>query len=142
MTPSAAGRDAAEGRDPRAERLWQDARIDSAQARHGYLVEDPAERSDWPTSTRYAFFLTPDGECFHNTTVTGGKPAKEGPLALKRELRETDASLAKLATEPWRRPRRKPHRLTRSIEELTAQLEARSAERRRRRRKRRTRARR
>ncbi|MGZ7061029.1 MAG: chromosome segregation protein SMC, partial [Candidatus Angelobacter sp.] len=28
------------------------------------------------------------GECFHNVTVTGGKQRKEGPLSLKRELRE------------------------------------------------------
>ncbi len=42
-------------------------------------------------ATRYAYFLTPEGECFHNATVTGGKPASEGPLALKRELRETES---------------------------------------------------
>ena len=36
-----------------------------------------------------AFFLSPNGECFHNVTVTGGKPSVEGPLALKRELRST-----------------------------------------------------
>ncbi len=36
----------------------------------------------------------PSGECFHNTTVTGGKPASEGPLALKRDLRETEKKLA------------------------------------------------
>ena len=50
------------------------------------------------TSTCKAFFLTPGGECFHNTTVTGGKPASEGPLALKRDLRETEKKLAR-----WRR---------------------------------------
>ena len=47
----------------------------------------------------YAFFLTPEGECFHNATVTGGKPASEGPLALKRELREAEGRLGKLESE-------------------------------------------
>src|SRR5262249_16294859 len=40
-----------------------------------------------------AYFLSSTGECFHNVTVTGGKQRKEGPLSLKRELRE----LTKLA---------------------------------------------
>ena len=55
-------------------------------------------RSGWLREHTHAFFLTPEGECFHNATVTGGKPASEGPLALKRELRETETRLAKLET--------------------------------------------
>jgi hypothetical protein len=36
--------------------------------------------------------------------VTGGKPASEGPLALKRELRDAENRLGKM--EPrWRRRR-------------------------------------
>jgi hypothetical protein len=35
-----------------------------------------------------AFFLSQSGECFHNVTVTGGKQRAEGPLSMKRELRE------------------------------------------------------
>jgi chromosome segregation protein len=35
-----------------------------------------------------AFFLSQAGECFHNVTVTGGKQRSEGPLSMKRELRE------------------------------------------------------
>src|SRR5216684_6726140 len=35
-----------------------------------------------------AFFLSHSGECFHNVTVTGGKQRAEGPLSMKRELRE------------------------------------------------------
>ena len=35
-----------------------------------------------------AFFLSQAGECFHNVTVTGGKQRAEGPLSMKRELRE------------------------------------------------------
>jgi chromosome segregation protein len=56
-----------------------------------------------------AYFLTPSGECFHNTTVTGGKPASEGPLALKRELRETENRWPN-SKPPWQRRRRKPRR--------------------------------
>ena len=61
--------------------------------RDGYLVETRRWRSDWRTQHTHAYFLTPEGECFHNATVTGGKPASEGPLALKRELRETEMRL-------------------------------------------------
>jgi chromosome segregation protein len=77
----------------------------------------------------YAFFLTPDGECFHNSTVTGGKPSTEGPLALKRELREIDGKLARLA-QSLGQAETEAAALTRKIEELTAQLEARNEERR------------
>jgi chromosome segregation protein len=82
-----------------------------------------------PRAMTHAFFLTPEGECFHNATVTGGKPASEGPLALKRELRETEARLAKLETS-LAQAESDAAALAREAEELTAQLEARSAERR------------
>jgi chromosome segregation protein len=97
---------------------------------NGYLVEDPAEAMRLAAHHIHAYFLTPGGECFHNTTVTGGKPAAEGPLALKRELRETEARLAKLETA-LAQAETEAAALTRSIEDLTAQLEARSEERRR-----------
>jgi chromosome segregation protein len=96
---------------------------------NGYLVDDPAEALRLANHYNYAFFLTPSGECFHNTTVTGGKPASEGPLALKRELRDTENRLAKLVTA-LAQAETEAAALTRSIEELTAQLEARSEERR------------
>ena len=75
------------------------------------------------------YFLTPGGECFHNATVTGGKPSSEGPLALKRELRETAKRLAVLETN-LAQAEAEAATLTRNIEEMTAQLEARSGERR------------
>ena len=37
------------------------------------------------------YFLLPDGVCYHGHTVSGGKKTSSGPLALKRELRETKA---------------------------------------------------
>jgi len=97
--------------------------------RYGYLVEDPEEALRLAARHPYAFFLTPGGECFHNATVTGGKPASEGPLALKRELREAAGRLGKLETV-LAEAEIETATLTRTIEELAAQLEARSGERR------------
>jgi len=96
---------------------------------NGYLVEDPTEAVRLSTLHTHAFFLTSAGECFHNTTVTGGKPAAEGPLALKRELRETESRLARLATG-LAQAESESAALTRSIEELTAQSAAADAQRR------------
>jgi len=97
--------------------------------KHGYLVADSAEALRMAALYPYAFFLTPEGECFHNATVTGGKPASEGPLALKRELRETESRLAKLETG-LAQAETEAVALTRNIEELAAQLESHSEERR------------
>jgi chromosome segregation protein len=97
--------------------------------RHGYLVEDSNEAMRLAALHPYAFFLTPGGECFHNATVTGGKPASEGPLALKRELRETRSRLAKIETGVALAETQAELQI-RAIQDLTAQLEQRSAERR------------
>jgi chromosome segregation protein len=97
--------------------------------KHGYLVEDSAEAQRMASLHPLAFFLTPEGECFHNATVTGGKPASEGPLALKRELREAENRLGKLETG-LAQAEMETAALTRKIEELTTQLEVSSAERR------------
>jgi chromosome segregation protein len=61
--------------------------------------------------------------------VTGGKPASEGPLALKRELREAENRLGKMEAA-LAQAESEAATLTRTIEEMTAQLEASSAERR------------
>jgi chromosome segregation protein len=97
--------------------------------RHGYLVNDVEQARQLTERYAHAYFLTPEGECFHNATVTGGKPASEGPLALKRELRETESRLAILEVELGK-AETDAAILARNIEELTAQLEARSEERR------------
>jgi len=97
--------------------------------RHGYLVESAVEAQRLALRYTYAYFLAPEGECFHAATVTGGKPASEGPLALKRELRETESRLSKLESE-LAQAEEAAEALTRTIEELTAQLEARGEERR------------
>jgi chromosome segregation protein len=96
---------------------------------YGYLTADPAEAQRLAEKHTHAFFLTPEGECFHNGTVTGGKPASEGPLAMKRELREADSRLAKIESG-LAEAESEATELTCAIEDLTALLEARSEERR------------
>ena len=97
--------------------------------RHSYLVEDAEIARQLTGRYTHAYFLTPEGECFHNATVTGGKPASEGPLALKRELREAETRLAALEIDLGK-AETEAAILARNIEELTAQLEARSEQRR------------
>jgi chromosome segregation protein len=55
---------------------------------NGYIVPDPAVARELALSCPDAFFLSQSGECFHNVTVTGGKQRSEGPLSMKRELRD------------------------------------------------------
>ncbi len=97
--------------------------------KHGYIVEDSLRAQQLSEQHTRAFFLTPGGECFHNTTVTGGKPASEGPLALKRDLRDTDKKLAGVEAD-LSEAETLAATLARTIEELAAELEARNEERR------------
>ena len=97
--------------------------------RDGYLVETAQLAQTMANDYAHAYFLTPEGECFHNATVTGGKPASAGPLVLKRELRETEMRLAALELDLGQ-AELEAATLTRQIEELTTRLEARSEERR------------
>ncbi|MGA9353200.1 MAG: chromosome segregation protein SMC [Terriglobales bacterium] len=55
---------------------------------NGYIVPDAAVGRNLALSSPDAFFLSQSGECFHNVTVTGGKQRSEGPLSMKRELRD------------------------------------------------------
>ncbi len=55
---------------------------------NGYIVPDPVAARELALSSPDAFFLSQTGECFHNVTVTGGKQRSEGPLSMKRELRD------------------------------------------------------
>jgi len=97
--------------------------------KNGYIVEDTGLAQQLSEQYTRAFFLTPGGECFHNTTVTGGKPASEGPLALKRDLRETERKLAAVEGALGEAEAQAAS-LTRAIEDLTRQLEERNEERR------------
>ncbi|HWG21869.1 MAG TPA: chromosome segregation protein SMC [Terracidiphilus sp.] len=97
--------------------------------KNGYIVEDSALAQRLSEQYTRAFFLTPGGECFHNTTVTGGKPASEGPLALKRDLRETEKKLAGIEGS-LAEAEANAASLTRTLEDLARQLEERSEARR------------
>ncbi|MBZ5584734.1 MAG: chromosome segregation protein SMC, partial [Acidobacteriia bacterium] len=55
---------------------------------NGYIVPDAGVGRTLALSSPDAFFLSQSGECFHNVTVTGGKQRSEGPLSMKRELRD------------------------------------------------------
>jgi len=98
--------------------------------RHGYLVDSTIEAKRLALQYPHAFFLTPEGECFHNATVTGGKPASEGPLALKRDLRETQNRLGKLEST-LSQAESDAASLARDIEIQVATLESESEDRRR-----------
>lgn len=91
--------------------------------RHGYIATSAAQAQALAPRYPLAYFLTPEGECFHASTVTGGKPASEGPLALKRELREAEARLASI-NEELNQSEEKTSALVRAIEDLSAQLDA------------------
>jgi chromosome segregation protein len=64
--------------------------------RDGYIVPEPAFARELALSNPDAFFLSQSGECFHNVTVTGGKQRSEGPLSMKRELRDVMRLMADL----------------------------------------------
>jgi chromosome segregation protein len=55
---------------------------------NGYIVPDSNLGRELALDNPDAFFLAESGECFHNVTVTGGKQRSEGPLSMKRELRD------------------------------------------------------
>ena len=60
---------------------------------NGYITPDPFLARELALENPDAFFLSQTGECFHNVTVTGGRQRTEGPLSLKRELREVARQL-------------------------------------------------
>jgi chromosome segregation protein len=64
--------------------------------RDGYIVPGSDTARGLALENPDAFFLSQNGECFHNVTVTGGKQRSEGPLSMKRELREVLRQLEEL----------------------------------------------
>ena len=97
--------------------------------REGYVAPDSETARSLALENPSAFFLAPSGECFHNVTVTGGKPGSEGPLALKRELRDTQQKLAEIERELGQAEMRVAT-LTKTLAEQTRTLDAKSEERR------------
>ncbi len=64
--------------------------------RDGYIVPESGVARGLALENPDAFFLSQSGECFHNVTVTGGKQRAEGPLSMKRELRDVLRQLEEL----------------------------------------------
>jgi chromosome segregation protein len=91
--------------------------------RDGYIVPDSGLGRELALENPDAFFLSAQsGECFHNVTVTGGKQRAEGPLSMKRELRD----VLRLLTELEEALRTEEHRaltLGREIKDFTSLLE-------------------
>jgi chromosome segregation protein len=90
--------------------------------RDGYIAPDSAIARNLALENPDAYFLSSTGECFHNVTVTGGKQRQEGPLSLKRELRE----VMKMASDLEAAIRDHQSRLqvlTRELADLTRLLE-------------------
>jgi chromosome segregation protein len=90
--------------------------------RDGYIAPDPAFARELALSNPDAFFLAQSGECFHNVTVTGGKQRAEGPLSMKRELREVMRMLGELESA-LRDEETRVLRLGREIKDLTSLLD-------------------
>ena len=62
----------------------------------GFITPDSKTARELALDNPKAYFLSPAGECFHNVTVTGGTQRTEGPLSMKRELRDATRQLAEI----------------------------------------------
>jgi chromosome segregation protein len=90
--------------------------------RDGYIVPDPTFARELALENPDAFFLSQSGECFHNVTVTGGKQRAEGPLSMKRELRDVLRQLGELELA-LRHEEMRVLTLGREIKDLTSLLD-------------------
>jgi chromosome segregation protein len=90
--------------------------------RDGYIVPESGVARGLALENPDAFFLSQAGECFHNVTVTGGKQRSEGPLSMKRELREVLRQLEDLE-RALREEEMHVHTLGREIKELSSLLD-------------------
>src|SRR6202041_488544 len=90
--------------------------------RDGYIVPGSDVARGLALENPDAFFLSQSGECFHNVTVTGGKQRAEGPLSMKRELREVLRQVEDLE-RAVRQEEMRVLTLAREIKEFSSQLE-------------------
>ena len=90
--------------------------------RDGYIVPDATVGRELALGNPDAFFLSESGECFHNVTVTGGRQRAEGPLSMKRELRDVLRLLSDLE-QTLRHEEIKVVTLGREIAEYSSLLE-------------------
>jgi chromosome segregation protein len=97
--------------------------------RDGYIAPDNQVARNLALENPDAYFLSSTGECFHNVTVTGGRQRSEGPLSLKRELREV-AKLSEELEAAVQNEHIKIQTLGRELAELTQLLDKLEGERR------------
>ncbi|HXZ39310.1 MAG TPA: chromosome segregation protein SMC [Terriglobales bacterium] len=97
--------------------------------RDGYIVPEQNAARELALENPDAFFLSESGECFHNVTVTGGKQRAEGPLSMKRELRDVMRMLGHLEAA-LRDEELRVLTLGREIKDLTSLLDRLEAEKR------------
>jgi len=90
--------------------------------RDGYIVGDPAAARALALENPEAFFLSRSGECFRNVTVTGGRQTAQGPLSMKRDLRDVLRLLADLEAA-LRNEETRALTLGREIKDLTSLLD-------------------
>ena len=90
--------------------------------REGYLTPDGDTAKELALENPAAFFLSPGGECFHNVTVTGGKQRSEGPLSMKRELRDVARQVEELE-RAVKEQERQLAELAQQISALTGRLD-------------------
>src|SRR5208282_5526104 len=90
--------------------------------RDGYIVPGSDTARGLALENPDAFFLSQSGECFHNVTVTGGKQRAEGPLSMKRELRDVLRLLGDLEST-MRNEELRVLTLAREIKELASRLD-------------------
>ena len=62
-----------------------------------YVADSATAARELAQAQPQCYFLAPEGECFHGSTLGGGKRAGTGPLALKRELRQVTQQAGELA---------------------------------------------
>jgi chromosome segregation protein len=97
--------------------------------RDGYIAPDSDTARRLASEHPRGFFLSPNGEAFHNATVTGGRVREQGPLALKRDLSEVQQRLDVVVAE-LSQAELEAAGLERELRELTAALEGKTQERR------------
>jgi chromosome segregation protein len=93
----------------------------------GFIASDAATARRLAAEHPRGFFLSPTGEAFHNSTVTGGHVRAQGPLALKRELAEVERKLDATEVE-LAQAGQEAANLEREARELTAALDGKTQE--------------
>jgi chromosome segregation protein len=88
-----------------------------------FLAADRASAQRLAMQYPDLYFLLPDGICYHGHAVSGGRKTGQGPLGLKRELREV-SSLAAAKQRQVEQTSRELAALEEQIARLAAELEA------------------